>query len=197
MLQALIISYPVLVHASILFDQPRLQSVAIVCFAAGILFKPLSERRRFAWLLLGLSVIVAGLLSYLNATLLLLYLPPILFPLMMLTVFGRTLMPGREPLVTAIGEQARGPLCDGMRRYTRHVTVLWCGVFLLMTASAVILPWLEDKSLWSWFTNVISYAFVGVLFLGEFLLRKRLFPDHDHPGFIEYLRIIITADVRL
>lgn len=197
MLPVLLISYPLLVHISILLNQTALQALAIVCFAAGLLFRPLSNFRPLAWLGLGLAILIAVLLDYFRATLILLYLPPILFPLMMLIVFGRTLLPGQEPLVTTIGEQARGPLCDGMRRYTRHVTTLWCLVFLFLTASAIVLPWLDDKSLWSWFSNVVSYILVGLLFVGEFLLRKKLFPHHDHPGFIEYLRIIVTADVRL
>ena len=31
------------------------------------------------------------------------------------------------------------------------------------------------------------------LFIGEFYLRKRLFPTHNHPGFKEYLMIVAKA----
>lgn len=196
MLLIFIISYPLLVHLSVLIDLPSLQALAIVSFTAALLYSPLSRGHKGAWATLAASVAIAWILVWKGVALLALYLPPVLLPLMLLIVFGRTLRQGREPLVTAMGEQARGPLDDRMRRYTRRVTQVWCLVFLIMSAWSAFLPWLGDDTLWSWFVNVINYALVGSVFIAEFLARKWLFPNHDHPGFIEYLGIVAKANVK-
>lgn len=193
---ALIVAYPILVHASLLFALPRLQIVAIIVVLLGVFWSGLLQLRPYPWL--GFSALVAAVLAldYWGLTLYLLYLPPILIPLALLVFFGRTLLPGREPLITAIGEAARGPLSPAMRKYTRSLTQLWCFVFLAMMLWSAILPWLAQPALWSWFTNIVNYGFVSVLFVGEFMLRKKLFPEHNHPGFIEYIHIIIQSNIR-
>src|SRR6185436_6251882 len=40
-------------------------------------------------------------------------------------LFGRTLLPGREPLVTFIARLVHGPLPAPIMRYTRNVTRAW------------------------------------------------------------------------
>lgn len=192
---ALVVAYPLLVHVSLVFAIPMLIFIAPLVFLTGAFWYGLISRKPLAWLLFTVSCASILLLEYLGLTLYLLYLPPILLPLLLLYIFGRTLVNGREPLITAIGEAARGPLSTAMRRYTRRLTLLWCVVFATMIIWSAILPWLEQPELWSWFTNVINYGVVGILFFGEFMLRKKIFPDHNHPVFFEYLRIIARARV--
>lgn len=193
---ALIAAYPLLVHLSVVLATPQLQFIAPIMFLLGACWYGLRTKRLLAWLIfIGLSSLIL-LLEYLGLTLYLLYLPPVVIPLLLLFIFGRTLFAGREPLITAIGEAARGPLTPSMRRYTRRLTQLWCVVFLVLMLWSIFLMLIEQPELWSWFTNVINYGVVGVLFVGEFMLRKKLFPAHNHPGFIEYLRIIATSNIR-
>lgn len=192
---ALVAAYPLLVHVSLVFTLPSLMFIAPLVFLTGAFWYGLISCNRIAWIVFSTLCAVIFLVEYLGLTLYLLYLPPILLPLLMLYIFGRTLYAGREPLITAIGEAARGPLSLSMRRYTRLLTQLWCGVFVTMIAWSALLPWLEQPQLWSWFTNIINYGLVGALFVGEFMLRKKIFPNHNHPGFIEYLRIIARARI--
>lgn len=193
---ALIAAYPLLVHVALVFAVPRLLFIAPMLFLAGVCWQGLVNRNKRAWLVFSLLCAGIALLEYLDLTLYLLFLPPVIIPLLLLFIFGRTLVSGREPLITAIGEAARGPLSMAMRSYTRGLTQLWCLVFVAMIVWSAILPWLEQPELWSWFTNIINYGVVGVLFVGEFMLRKKLFPSHNHPGFFEYLRIIAHANIR-
>ena len=192
----LIAAYPLLVHIALVFTVPQLLFIAPMLFLAGICWQGLVNLNKTVWLIFSLLCVVILLLEYLDLTLYLLFLPPVVIPLLLLFIFGRTLHSGREPLITAIGEAARGPLSVAMRTYTRRLTQLWCVVFVVMIVWSAILPWLEQPELWSWFTNIINYGVVGVLFVGEFMLRKRLFPNHNHPGFFEYLRIIARANIR-
>ncbi len=191
----LVVAYPLLVHVSLVFAIPQLMFIAPLVFLTGAFWYGLIARNLIAWIVFSALCASILLVEYAGLTLYLLYLPPILLPLLMLFIFGRTLGAGREPLITAIGEAARGPLSQAMRRYTRRLTQLWCLVFITMIVWSAILPWLEQPELWSWFTNVINYGVVGVLFIGEFALRKKLFPTHNHPDFFEYLRIIARARI--
>lgn len=193
---ALIAAYPLLVHIALVFAVPQLLFVAPMLFLAGVCWQGLGNRNKTVWLVFSLLCAAVLLLEYLGLTLYLLFLPPVVIPLLLLFIFGRTLVNGREPLITAIGEAARGPLSQAMRTYTHRLTQLWCLVFVAMILWSAILPWLEQPELWSWFTNIINYGVVGVLFVGEFMLRKKLFPTHNHPGFFEYLRIIARANIR-
>ena len=192
----LIAAYPLLVHISLVCAAPQLLYIAPLLFLAGICWQGLCNRNAVVWLIFSTISAAILLLEYLNLTLYLLFVPPVAIPLLLLVVFGRTLIAGREPLITAIGEAARGPLSAAMRHYTRRLTQAWCLVFLTMIIWSAVLPWLEQPELWSWFTNIINYGVVGILFVGEFILRKKLFPSHNHPGFFEYLRIIARANIR-
>ncbi len=95
----------------------------------------------------------------------------------------------------AIGEASRGPLSPAMRKYTKIVTISWAVAFCCMAIVAVILAIWADVTVWSWVTSVGNYLLIGLMVWGEFLLRKLVFPDHDHPGFIEYIQIVVSANV--
>ena len=179
-----------------IFAMPNLQIAAVLFFLLGIFWNSLVRGLLIPWLVFcGLSAVVLTL-GYFQWTLYLLYLTPIVIPLGLLIFFGRTLFSGRTPLITVISEAARGPLTPAMQNYTRLLTQLWCLVFAILILWSAILPWVQRPELWSWFTNVINYGFVGAFFVIEFMVRKKLFPEHNHPSFIQYIRIIIQANIR-
>lgn len=190
---ALIGAYPLLVHTSFLLAMPRLQVAAILCLLLGVFSHSLIRRQLWSCLLFIALVSGVVALDYYSLTLYLLYLPPIVMPLALLMYFGLTLLPGREPLITSIARSVRGTLIPAMEKYTRTLTQMWCWVFLAMTLAAIVLPLLQQPKLWSWITNVINYGVIGSLFIGEFILRKKLFPQLGHPSFIDYIRIVSRA----
>lgn len=192
----LVLLYPLLLHVSIIADLPHLQVPAIIALAAGMLWRNLARAEALPWCLLIAVALSALALHASESALYVLYLPPIVLPLLLLFVFGRTLLPGREPLITAIGEASRGPLSAAMRAYTRRVTQCWVAVLAAMFSWSLILVQMDDPKLWSWFTNFINYGMVIGLFIAEFFVRRLKFPDHDHPGFAEYLRIVRHADIK-
>lgn len=195
---ALIIAYPLLAHFAVITQAPGLQALAIFLLASGLLFTPLKKGEKSAWsilVLMGLTLLVI-VSSWANATIFALYMPPILLPLLLFGVFGRTLMPGQTPIITAIGEEARGPLSTELRSYTRRVTLLWTTIFFAMVSASLLLPFLASKELWSLFTNLINYLVVAALFVGEYIYRRLRFRDHDHPSFPDYLRIVFRSEIR-
>ncbi len=189
----LLLTYPVLVHVGVIFEQPKLQILAIITLALGIFFNQLKSYKLSAWLIfLFISLVSIGLGEF-EKSRYLLFLPPAAAPLLIGWGFLRTLRAGEVPLVTDIGERARGPLSEAMRCYTRIVTQLWSACLLLMASWGILLPIFGSMEVWSFFTNIINQLLVACLFIGEFYYRKCKFQDHDHPRFLEYLRIVFRA----
>ncbi len=189
----LLLTYPVLVHVGVIFEQPKLQILAIITLALGVFFNQLKSYKLSAWFIVLVISLVSIGLGLFDKSRYLLFLPPAAAPLLIGWGFLRTLRVGQIPLVTDIGERARGPLSEAMRGYTRVVTQLWSGCLLLMASWGILLPIFGSMELWSFFTNIINQLLVACLFIGEFYYRKSKFQDHDHPRFLEYLRIVFRA----
>lgn len=172
------------------------QMLALLVLALGLLLPGLRQGNRFTQ---GLFLLILVLLFAINnqgVTLYLLYLPPVVIPLLLCGVFFRGLLPGGEPLVTAIAEQVHGSLPAYMHRYTRSVTLMWAIFFAAIALWSALLPWLGSITLWSLFTNFINYMLAALLFVIEYIYRKWRFQNYDQPGFVDYLRIVVNADIR-
>ena len=96
--------------------------------------------------------------------------------------FGRTLRAGQVPLIERIARVREPALAPPLCRYTRRLTALWCGYFLF----AALLSLVPGRSVVS--TGVLVWAGTAVLFIGERLLRPRLFPGQVFPGLLQQLR---------
>lgn len=191
---ALILLYLPLVHFAAVTGLPLLQAAALIVLAAGIFYKGLKAKQWLLWLLLvGVSGAIA-LLALFDLTLYVIYLPPIVLPLLIWGMFFNTLLPGKTPLVTAIGERARGPLSREMKIYTRRVTILWSVLLLGMSLWSAWLAWLNSPLLWSLVTNCLNYVVIIVVFFGEFYYRKHHFKNHDHPSLIDYIKIVVSPE---
>ena len=185
--------YPLLLHASFVFSEPRLASLAVFLLAIGITFRKLLEFSLASFFVFACATILTLISHHFNVISILVLIPPILVPLALLTVFGQSLLKNRTPLVTEIGEISRGPLEPEMRLYTRRVTQMWVAVFILMIFSSLVVGFLGSRLAWSLATNILNYLLVAVIFIAEFYLRKIKFPDHAHPKFFEYLKIVATT----
>ncbi len=190
---ALFLAYPASVHAGVLLGLPQFKVMAIVFLAAAVFYRGLIKINSRAWLgFTGVSI-AAVVIGILADPMYLLFVPPVAVPLLISWGFIRTLLPGQVPLVTDIGERARGPLSDAMKRYTRGVTLMWAVSLVIMGCWAILIPIFGTIDLWSIFTNIVNQVLVASLFFGEFVYRKMKFQDHDHPSFIEYIKIVFGA----
>ncbi len=91
----LLLSYPLCVHLAVVTQQPYYQVLAIVCLAGGIQYSGLRQGSAFAWGVLLLVVALALWLTSRDLARYILYLPPIVIPLLIASGFLRTLLPGR------------------------------------------------------------------------------------------------------
>jgi len=102
----LVLAYPLLTHAAVWLREPRLQWPALTALVAVALFDALKKSRTWAWVTL---VVVSGALFLIvnfGGGLYVLYIPPILLPAALLTLFARSLRRDSVALITRFAADA-------------------------------------------------------------------------------------------
>lgn len=89
----------------------------------------------------------------------------------LLTLFAASLAPGREALITIVARRSRGTLSDELLRYTRAVTVAWCGFFTAQLAASLLLWLFAPLAWWSVFVNLGTVPLVLLMFGAELAYR--------------------------
>ncbi|WP_025135428.1 membrane protein [Achromobacter sp. DH1f] len=95
---------------------------------------------------------------------------PVMINAMLLAVFGASLRRGR-PVIERLARLRHPDLPEAGVRYTRKVTQVWCGFFTLNGAIAAALAAWAPWTWWTAYNGAISYALMGLLLGGEWLLR--------------------------
>jgi uncharacterized membrane protein len=57
--------------------------------------------------------------------------------------------------------------------YTYRVTQIWCGFFVLNGMIAVITALWASPTTWSVYNGLVAYLLMGLLFAGEYAVRRR------------------------
>lgn len=129
------------------------------------------------WLWLGRLLACIGLgLTLLSALFsarhLLLYYP-LAVSLCLLCLFGWSLTRPMS-LVERLARLQDPALPAAAIGYTRRVTQVWCGFFVINGALAAFTIWHGDLALWSLYNGLVSYLLMGGLMGAEYLVRRRL-----------------------
>lgn len=208
----LALAYPWLAHAATTGGSSALAAVALADIALIVLLEPLLQRRRWAWLSLAAVFAALWRLAHSPHALLPLLLVPVAFIALVAWTFGRTLRAGRTPLVTrmmlALERDPAMPIDPRQLGYTRRLTIVWSATLGLLALANLVLalvavprgllaslgvaaPFVVTETQWSWFANLLNYGLIGGLFIGEFALRKRVFPGR-YRSFAHFLRQLAT-----
>lgn len=108
-------------------------------------------------------------------TALLFWLQDIGLMLLLLLMFGRTLLRGQQPLCVHFAEMIHGgALTSAHERYARQVTVAWVIFFAAIITISSLLFFLAPLAIWSIFVNFLTLPLVAMMFIAEFMLRRRL-----------------------
>lgn len=91
--------------------------------------------------------------------------------LVLLWLFGHTLLHGNEPLITRLARRVHGVLQPELETYTRHLTVAWCGFFAAQLAISALLCEFASPGSWSLFINLLNFPLLALMFAGEYLYR--------------------------
>lgn len=186
----------VLIHVAVMYRTPLAEWLALISLAFVPLSIPMFELRWRAWLAFAASCVGLGWLVSVGGGWPLLYLPSIGIPAALAWFFGRTLRAGRVPLISAIALAARPDLPDYLQRYTRQLTAFWTAIFIAMTVWDACLAAFAPHGWWSFMANFANYLLIGATVAIEYLFRRLRFRDFDHPGFTEYLKLVVRANPR-
>ncbi len=164
------LAYPVLVYVGLAsYSAHVLLSVLVVLILVrALLF--LSARRMLP---AALSAALASALWALGQVEgpLAIRLYPVIVSLTLAGIFGLTMV--RPPPMIERFARLRDPHLDAFAlRYTRTLTAVWIGFFLLNAAIAgwtVVAGSLEQ---WTLYNGLISYLLIGLLFFGEWPVRR-------------------------
>jgi uncharacterized membrane protein len=104
------------------------------------------------------------------------------------SLFGRTLLRGREPLVTRFARLVHGVMPPDLARYTRRVTIAWTVFFLAIALASTVLYAAGWRSAWSLLVNFLNAALVGTMFVAEYAIRHRVLPDLERIGVLGGIR---------
>ncbi len=170
---ALTLAYPLLVYLAMGRFEPRWMALLLFVLA---LLRALTTRQPL-W---GIAAAGAGLLALL-ATVFNQALPLKLYPALvnavMLVVFAGSLRFG-PPLVERLARLQEPSLPDFAVAYTRRVTQVWCGFFVLNGGLALVTAlWASDRT-WALYNGLLAYVMMGTLFAGEWLVRRRVKAAH-------------------
>lgn len=95
---------------------------------------------------------------------------PVLMNIAMLSAFGLSL--ARPPsMIERFARMVEGDLPEAGVRYTRGVTWIWCGFFLVNGVVALWTALATSLEIWAFYNGVVSYVLMGLLLGGEFLVR--------------------------
>ena len=94
--------------------------------------------------------------------------------LFLLLGFGRTLRPGHKPMCVEFAEMMHGPLSPAHAAYARQATLAWALFFAAMAIVSSLLFFLTPLAVWSAFANFLTLPLVALMFVAEFLVRRRV-----------------------
>lgn len=106
--------------------------------------------------------------------------PAVIF-IVLAWVFGRTLLPGRTPLVEQISRVERGgDFPEGLRGYTRRLTLTWAALLAAVPATYALLATFGRVQAASFVINIAGHTLVVALFFGEYGYRLWRYPEYPH-----------------
>lgn len=194
----LVLSYPPAVHVAVLLDKEELAFPALALLVVGMTLLLLTGKaRRSGGANIGFTLVLFVALTAVA----LLYRPmlpvlflPVLINAALCTVFGRTLLPGREPLLTRFARLQEPSLPVEIAVYTRTLTSLWCLFFAAMTLESLMLALFADRPTWSLFANFLNYLFVVIFFGVEYGYRRWHFRNRVHQPLHRFLAEMLKTN---
>jgi len=165
-------AYPLLVFLGLGRVEPRWLALLLAGLAVLRAFSGSGSRDRFWWWAAAAGVVLAAVSAFANVALPL-KLYPVLVNAVLLIVFAASL--AHPPSMVERLARLREPDLDAHGvAYTRRVTQVWCGFFVLNGSIALATClWGSDKT-WALYNGLIAYGLMGLLMGGEWLVRRRV-----------------------
>jgi uncharacterized membrane protein len=114
---------------------------------------------------------------------------------LMAASFGQSLLGRRVALCTQLADKVHGPLTPQEVRYTRRVTAAWSLFFILITAATVGLFLFAPLRIWSLFANFCVLPLIGLMFVAEYAVRRRVLPQVPRRGILAAVRVYFAGSL--
>jgi uncharacterized membrane protein len=173
----LVLCYPLLVYFGLAYFEARGLALVLIVLAA-VRLAVLGKHQRASpllWVMLVtfMAVVLIGLLVMVSGSPDHLRFYPVAINAAMLLLFGVTLL--RPPSMIERLARLREPcLPPRAVSYTRVITEVWCGFFLLNGGIALYTALFADLEVWTLYNGMIAYLLMALLFAGETLVRRRV-----------------------
>jgi uncharacterized membrane protein len=165
--------YPFLVYAVIDRIEPRYLGLGLMLlFLLRWRYREVGRVvvRPTAFLVAG-GVFFLAVSLFNNAVLLLAY--PVFVNAVFLAVFAYSVL--NPPTVAERVARLQDPdLPPRAVEYTRKVTLVWCGFFVVNGLISAGTLWLGNMSVWSLYNGLIAYILMGLLMGAELLVRRQV-----------------------
>ena len=193
----LLLTYPLVLHLGIHFGHLDL----VVFYLAMLLCIPLlsalfTRKRPGRWQILAAFLSLFVLILAAGNEQIIVKLIPLAVNGVLLWFFASTLFSGRTPLITLFASLMREDMPPAVRVYTRRATIAWSVYFLLMFILSLLLAIYAPIELWSFFSNVLSYVLLVLMFLAEFMMRRVLVHEHMDYSFTEFVQRLKKVNFR-
>jgi uncharacterized membrane protein len=182
-------TWPLSLHYAIVFAAPEWPArVTATAMALGALIWAIADGRLAAAILAaGIAVLLGATLRY--AAQILLFAPPVIVNAALAVFFGASLRTGREPVISVFARlEQGGVLPPDLACHARSVTWIWTLLLAALATLATVLAIWASLETWSLFANVVNYALIAALFIGEYLYRRVRFRHYRHATLAALLR---------
>ena len=163
------LAYPAVVWVALGHVGPRWIALLLVVLA---LARAWITRERFWLVAAGLALLLAAA-GFLGDQWAPLKLYPALVNGVLFALFATSLWHG-PPVAERLARLHEPELPAAAVVYTRRVTQVWCGFFVVNGAIAIATALWASAATWALYNGAISYAAMGLLMGGEWLVRRRV-----------------------
>jgi uncharacterized membrane protein len=168
---ALTAAYPLIVYFSLGRIEPRYLALLLLVLGGLRWLAGGARGLQARWVALA-ALVLAASTALLNMSLPL-KLYPVLVNFALLAVFGLSLV--RGPTVAERIARLQEPDLDARGvAYTRRVTQVWCGFFVLNGSLALGTALWAPEAVWALYNGLVAYVLIGTLMAGEWLVRRQL-----------------------
>ncbi len=157
--------------------EPRWLALGLVALGGARLL----TARETSWRWVGVGALALGALASVFNVAWPLRFYPVVINASLLALFGATLW--RPPsMVERLARFAQPNLPPHVVAYTRRVTQVWCGFFVVNgTVAAATALW-GSEATWALYNGGIAYGAMGLLFMGELMIRQVVKRRHAEGG---------------
>ena len=173
---ALTLAYPILVAVSVTLLGARFAALILLGLFTLSRLRTLRRdllRARALTALAASVVVLLALAAVLDDPSFLLAYPS-LVNAVLLVQFGWSLR-GGSSMAERFARLEVSDLSAAEIRYCRGVTLTWCGFFALNGGVCTALALQAPRAVWAAYTGGIAYVLMGLLFAGEYVIRKARF----------------------